>query len=66
MPVTSVVSPTSSSYQFANRQVRFKAGGSKTQVTFHRSLVAGHCFMFWKVTKTLNLANPRPKVGFLA
>ena len=39
-------------------------GGSKTQVTFHRSLVAGHCFMFWKVTKTVNLANPRPKLGF--
>ena len=35
-------------------------GGSKTQVTFHRSLVAGHCFTFWIVTKTLNLANPRP------
>ena len=35
-----------------------KIGGSKTQVTFHRSLVAGHCFTFWKVTLTLNLANP--------
>ena len=33
-------------------------------MTFHRSLVAGHCFTLWKVTKTLNLANPRPKVGF--
>ena len=35
-------------------------GGSKTQVTFHRSFVAGHCFTFWKVTKTFNLANPSP------
>ena len=25
-----------------------RGGGSKTQVTFHRSLVAGHCFTFWK------------------
>ena len=30
----------------------------------HRSLISGHCFTFWKVTLTLNLANPRPKVGF--
>ena len=37
---------------------------SKTQVTFHRSLDSGHCFTFWKVTVTLNLANSRPKVGF--
>ena len=30
----------------------------------HRSLDAGHCFTFWKVTVTLNLANPRPKTNF--
>ena len=30
----------------------------------HRSLIAGHCFTFWKVTKTLSLANPKPKVDF--
>ena len=30
----------------------------------HWSLDAGHSFSFWKVTLTLNLANPRPKVGF--
>ena len=40
-------------------------GGSKIQMTFHRSLVAGHCFTFSKVTKILNLADPRPKIGFL-
>ena len=38
--------------------IQKQTGGSKTQVTSHRSLVAGHCFNFWKVTKTLNLANP--------
>ena len=26
-------------------------GGSKTQVTFQRSLIAGHCFTFLKVTQ---------------
>ena len=49
---------------YANTNIDLYAGGSKTQVTFHRSLAAGHCFTFWKVAKTLNLANPRPNVGF--
>ena len=31
--------------------VPFRIGGSKTQVTFHRSIVAGHCFTFLKVTQ---------------
>lgn len=39
------------------------SGGANTQVAFHRSLVTGHCFTFWKVTKTLSLANPRPKTN---
>ena len=28
-----------------------RINGSKTQVTFHRSLIAGHCFTFLKVTQ---------------
>ena len=41
-------------------------GGSETQTTFHKSLVADHCFTFWKVTLTLTLSlvNQRPKVSF--
>ena len=42
------------------------SGRSKTLVAFHRSVDAGHSFTFWKVTLTLNLANPvgfRPRVS---
>ena len=38
-----------------------RGGRSKTQVTFHRSLVAGNYFTFFKVTQNPQLANPRPK-----
>ena len=30
----------------------------------HSSLIAGHCFTFWKVTKTLNLANLGLRLDF--
>ena len=34
------------------------AGLNKTQVTFHRPLVAGHCFTFLNVTQYLRPKNP--------
>ena len=38
--------------------VMFPYSRSKTQVTFHRSLVADHCFTFFIVTQNLQFGKP--------